>query len=539
MAKGDGKLSRHLRAVLHADMKDYGGIMGEDEARAIASIEDIRAAFQEAVPLRGGVFEVSGGDSFLAIFESAVEAVEAAIDIQHELMAPSAGRALPITIRIGMHLGEVVRSDYGFMGDSINIAARIQAIAAPGGISLSDDLFRAVRSRLRTVTFRDMGFQELPKIGEPMRVHAVVLSPSPHGAAAPVAGAAPPDSPVAGEGERRTGVLRRGLLAAGLVAVAGGWAARDRLAAWIGIDQAPQPVVLGVMTVRSRGDVPDWMNDVTRDGLNTVLSKSPALQVYSRQKIDFLCEKRGLKEIEAAEQLGITKMIAATLSAVGEGLDLDVQVIDIRTGFIDSSYEMRGSEKQLIEMQNDAAIAVMKALKIPVDEVEVRKLLARRTNDRLEDYKLLTESMGGVVAEEPARKDPRSQIPWRSLLGSVGPRAALAATGAEQEIRTLLDRYRSALEAEDLAQVEALHAALPDPMRQALTRYFQNATRLKVQFSKVDILVEGDEALATFTRTDDFLDGETGLPVHLEVRVSNTVEKRDGAWKLRGLRKPS
>jgi hypothetical protein len=190
-------------------------------------------------------------------------------------------------------------------------------------------------------------------------------------------------------------------------------------------------------------------------------------------------------------------------------------------------------------MQNNAAIDVMRALKLPIDVTELNKVLAKRTNDRLDDYKLLTESMGGASEEEaPPPGPPHSRAPrweWPSL---VGPRSAFAAASDEDAIRALLEQYRAALESESMPQVEAVHVRLPDAMRDALSRYFQNARRLQVHFSKVDIVVEGDEALATFTRSDDFLDAETGLPVHLEVRVSNVVARQGAAWKIRGLKGP-
>jgi ketosteroid isomerase-like protein len=279
------------------------------------------------------------------------------------------------------------------------------------------------------------------------------------------------------------------------------------------------------------------MSDVTRDGLNTVLTKQATLQIYSRQKIDFLREKRGLSEIEAAEQLGISKMISATLSGTASSLALEVQVIDIKTGLIEASHEGRGSEQQLIEMQNDAAIEVMRSLKVPIDE-DLARLLARRTNDRLVDYKLLTESMGGGGEARPTGKDPQSRIPAARWLAHLAPRDARA-DADEAAIRALLERYRLALESESMAEVEALHVAMPEPMRDALRQYFENAKRLRVTFSKVDILVEGDEALATFTRSDDFVDATSGMPVHLEVRVSNVVARKAGEWRIQAIKKPA
>jgi ketosteroid isomerase-like protein len=166
-------------------------------------------------------------------------------------------------------------------------------------------------------------------------------------------------------------------------------------------------------------------------------------------------------------------------------------------------------------------------------DADLTRLLSQRTNDRLEDYRLLTESMGGVVEEEAPRSEPQSGVSGRG----VGPRDAWAGAD-EAAIVRLLEGYRVALEAEDLAAVEALHVALTPAMREALRKYFQNAERLQVAFTKLDILVAGDEALATFTRADDFVDTSTGLPVHLEMRVSSVVTRDAGAWRLRGLKKP-
>jgi adenylate cyclase len=540
-------MGRRLNAVLLADMKDYSALMEEDEAHAIAGVDDIAAVFQRVVPRRGGRFEISSGDRFFAIFESAVEALEAAIEIQRDLAVIGSRGGRPLAIRIGIHLGEVVNTAFGPQGDSINIAARIQAIAEPGGISVSEDLYRAVRNRLTDVAFRDTGLQTLKNIRERIRVYAVVVS----------------WRPVSPEADRVHGrlrslldwsIARRDLVIGGaaLAAAGTGWVVWHRFPTGVGritgrfglpplVPSAGQPLVLGVMAVSTRGEVPAWMSDFTRDSLNTVLSNQPSLLVFSKQKIDFLSEKRGLGEIEIAELLGIAKMVSASLSEVDSGLSLVVQIIDIKTGLIEGSQEVRGSEKQLIEMQNEAAVDVMRALKLPVNQADLQALLAKRTNDRLDDYKLLTESMGGGIESEPPmeepRKEPHSALP-RPWLALVTPRDAEASEVDEAAIRALLERYRVALESEDMAMVESLHIALPSPMRDALHRYFQSAAHLKVQFSKLDIVVEGDEALVTFTRSDDFLDAETGTPVHLEVRVSNVLARQDSGWKIRGLQKP-
>src|SRR5262249_45020310 len=120
MADDEGRMSRRLNAVLLADVKDYSALMGEDEAHAIAGIDDIAAVFQRAVPRRGGSLEIGSGDRFFAMFESAVEAVEAALEIQRELAVAGSRGGRSLAVRIGIHLGEVVQTAFGLQGDSIN-----------------------------------------------------------------------------------------------------------------------------------------------------------------------------------------------------------------------------------------------------------------------------------------------------------------------------------------------------------------------------------------------------------------------------------
>lgn len=90
-----------------------------------------------------------------------------------------------------------------------------------------------------------------------------------------------------------------------------------------------------------------------------------------------------------------------------------------------------------------------------------------------------------------------------------------------------------------MSGLDAIHVSLEEKQRQGLRRYFDNAEGLKVALSDLQVLVEGDEALATFTRLDSFTDARSGREVHLEVRLSSLLAKLDGHWKIRGLKKPS
>jgi ketosteroid isomerase-like protein/TolB-like protein len=285
--------------------------------------------------------------------------------------------------------------------------------------------------------------------------------------------------------------------------------------------------------VSAQADVPGWMQDNTRDGLNTLLSKVPRLRVFSREKIDFLRERRGLSEIEVAETLGIQKMIVGSLAMDGGDVVLEARVVDIATGILDASESARGHPDGLIELQNALAADLLGALRVPLSADERTMLFARRTRETLDDYRRLADTFG-EAPERPAPPPNRGKTSWLP-----GPRAAWADTAADAEpaIRTLLEAYRAALEKEDVEAVAAVHVELGPEQRTSFARYFDSAEDLHVTLSNVDVLVEGDEALATFTRRDVFRDRESGKPVELEVRLSSVVVQQDGRWLMRGVKR--
>jgi len=310
----------------------------------------------------------------------------------------------------------------------------------------------------------------------------------------------------------------------------------------------PEPgkeLAIGVMQFESQGSDPELvsMRQATRDSLNTILSKVEELNVYSKEMIDFKCDKQGLHEIEAAQQLGITKMVSGTVSMKESDMQLEVRIIDIATGHLDASLPLQGPRDGLIKLQNDIAVALLTALNVEMTPGRREKLFAHRAKATADDYDMLYDTFGEFVEDEdekePSASLPSSMLPWLAL--RVAP--VWAAEGAPSDdraaINQLLEQYRAALETENMEQLEAIHVSLGDKMRQGLERYFENAEGLKVELSDLQVLVEGDEALATFTRSDSFKDTRSGREVHLEVRLSSLLAREDGEWKIRGLKKPS
>ncbi|MFN8545260.1 MAG: adenylate/guanylate cyclase domain-containing protein [Candidatus Binatia bacterium] len=549
--------TRRLCGVLLADISGFSRLMGEDETRAMAALTRIREVFLTVVPRRGGTLDVQVGDCFVALFDSAVDAVESAIAIQTALASGPAGD--PVRIRIGIHLGEVVRDGAEVFGDSINIASRLQTIARPGGIALSEDVYRAVRSRV-DAPFRDMGPKTLKNIRDKIRVFEIVpdvggggrLATPSHEAAAgplrPVLLAATGVAAIALLGlagfelaSRRLGTVAPAAAPAGAPPVSAPAAAPagvTPIAAPKPHPTAEQPVVVGVMNIAARGEVPDWMRDVTRDGLNTILSKVTGVRVYSRQKIDFLRDKQGLSELEAAEKLGIGKMISGALTMDKGQVALELQVVDIASGLLDTSERVIGSAAELIELQNRLALNMLGAMNVALSAEERDVIFAKRTNDTLDGYRMLADTFGGAPpsgAPSPPPTTPRqSGSSWPTW-----PAVAWAEADGPDEaaIRTVLSQWAAALQSKNLDGVAAVSVAMDDTQRAALARYFENADRLQVSVGDLDVLVAGDEALVTFTRKDAFLDKRSGREMQLEVRLSAELARQAGNWKMRGIKK--
>jgi CHAT domain-containing protein len=336
---------------------------------------------------------------------------------------------------------------------------------------------------------------------------------------------------------------RRALLAAGtLLAALLGLALFRRFGvpgASRSIGESP-PVVVGVMEIRDlHGNAPRWMLEVTRDGLNTILSKVEGIRVYSKQKIDFLRLKRGLSEIEVADTLGMSKMVSATLAVAETTVRIDVEIVDIASGLLEAAESARGSADELVDLQNQIAVKTVHALGVAPTTAQLDQILANRTNETLDAYRLLVETLPAQPAE---RKDaPRSpggadsDNSWLDL-----PSSAFAQeVGAEEAaIRRLLEDYRGALEAKSVERLAEMQVEMQEVQRDALRRYFQNVRDLTVRIVDVELLVAGDEALATFTREDAFTDAPSGRPMHLEVRTEQKLVKVDGSWKILGAPEP-
>ncbi len=191
----DSALKQRLAAILAADCAGYSRLMAADERATVTALDAARKVFRTHIErCQGRVIDMAG-DSVLAVFETAAGAVSAALSVQQRLaeLLADVPEERRMRFRIGVHLGDVIEKPDGTVyGDGVNIAARLEGLAAPGGITVSDAVHGAVRSKL-AASFTDQGEQTVKNIAHPVRAFRVHASGVPPHGPVPQAAGVPHD----------------------------------------------------------------------------------------------------------------------------------------------------------------------------------------------------------------------------------------------------------------------------------------------------------------------------------------------------------
>src|SRR5437763_5309229 len=176
MLVGPGELRQRLTAILAADVAGYTRLMAADAAATVAALDEARALFRREIEAHAGRVVDMAGDSVLALFESAGGAVQTALAVQSalEVRSTETPEERRLRVRIGVHLGDVIEKQDGTIyGHGVNVAARLQAKAAPGGICMSGALYESVKEKL-PVGARFAGRQHLKNIDEAIALWQVL-----------------------------------------------------------------------------------------------------------------------------------------------------------------------------------------------------------------------------------------------------------------------------------------------------------------------------------------------------------------------------
>ena len=163
-------MQRSLAAVLVADVAGYSELMGDNTEATLSALKRLRSeVFRPAVASRSGRVVKSMGDGWIVLFSAAADAASCALQIQ-ELLASDVSRGAPkMLLRLGLHLGDVFEDDEDVFGDGVNVAARLEELARPGTIAISDAVFGSLDGTLRP-SFDDAGEMQIKNISKPIRV---------------------------------------------------------------------------------------------------------------------------------------------------------------------------------------------------------------------------------------------------------------------------------------------------------------------------------------------------------------------------------
>jgi adenylate cyclase len=321
--------TRKLVAILVADVVGYSRLAGADEERTLARLRGLRGdLFDPAIAAHHGRIVKRTGDGSIIEFRSVVDAVRCALEVQNGLIERNAG--LPperrIEFRVGIHVGDVVEeSDGDLMGDGVNIAARIESIAKPGAICLSEQAYWQVKGRL-DLKVNDLGATQLKNIAEPVRVYSVdVAHPAP---AKPI----------------KSGIVRRPLamVAAGIVAsiaITSGVgffliANRTATVATTAANPAePARLSIVVLPFTNLSDDPsqDYFADGVTENLTTELSRIRNSFVIARNTA-FSFKGKNIDARDIGRQLGVRYVLEGSVQRDQDRVRVNAQLIDAGSG---------------------------------------------------------------------------------------------------------------------------------------------------------------------------------------------------------------
>ena len=287
--------TRKIAAILVADVVGYSRLACADEDRILARLRTLRSdLIDPTIAVYNGRIVKRTGDGSLIEFRSVVDAVRCAIEVQNAMVERNAGVSQDrrIEFRIGIHLGDVVEeSDGDLMGDGVNIASRLEGIAQPGSICISEDAYRHVKARLDLLS-TDMGSTQLKNIAEPVRVYSLQVGVVPQ---------ATPSMLADDHGSPRPGVPNK-----------------------------PSIAVLAFNNMSGDAEQ-EYFSDGISEDIITDLSRLSELHVIARNS-SFVYKKAAVSVPDVARALGVRYVLEGSVRKVGNRVRVTAQLIDASNG---------------------------------------------------------------------------------------------------------------------------------------------------------------------------------------------------------------
>src|SRR5215831_1117376 len=343
--------TRRLAAILAADIAGYSRLMGVDEVGTAQALREHRSAADPLVAEHGGRIVKTTGDGVLIEFGSVFGAVECALGLQQLAAERNAGTPAERRMewRIGVHLGDVLIEGDDILGDGVNIAARLEGIAEPGGICISEDAFRQVRGKL-TAEFVDMGEQSLKNIARPVHAFAVRL-----GLRASGAGERPAFQPTP-----------------------------------LPLPEKPSLVVLPFQNMTGDAEQEYFVDGMVEE-ITTAIARLPWLFVIARNSA-FTYKGRAVDVKQVAQELGVRYVLEGSVRKAANRVRITGKLIDTATGAHIWADRFDGALDDIFELQDQVASSVAGAIAPKLRQSEIERA-SRKPTESLDAYDLYLRAL--------------------------------------------------------------------------------------------------------------------------------------------------
>ncbi|WP_049823602.1 adenylate/guanylate cyclase domain-containing protein [Bradyrhizobium sp. WSM2254] len=361
---------RKLAAILAADVVGFSRLTGADEDRILARLRALRSdLIDPTISIHNGRVFKRTGDGALVEFRSVVDAVRCAIEVQSEMIERNAGLSAErrIDFRIGIHIGDVIEeSDGDLMGDGVNIAARLEGVAEPGGVCLSGAAYEQVRGKLKH-EFLDLGERELRNIARPVRAYRVVMDKDDTKSEA----ATPEKS-------------------------------KPRLA----LPDRPSIAVLPFQNMSDDASQEYFADGMVED-IITGLSRIKWLFVIARNS-SLVYKGKAVDIRQVGRELGVRYVLEGGVRKAGDRLRISAQLVEAETGAHLWADKYDGAREDIFDLQDKITECVVGIVEPSVRKSEIERALRKRP-ESLDAYDLVLRALPHMQARMP--KEARIAIP--------------------------------------------------------------------------------------------------------------------------------
>jgi len=381
MTGDDTKLKRKLAAVLFADAVGFSALTNEDEEGTYRQLRAHLDRIADIVAAHNGAVVNYAGDAVLADFATASEALAAAAEIQRALATENVGLTdeSKVQFRIGINLGEVILDRDDIYGDGVNVAARLEGLAQPGGICISQSVHAAVGKKL-ALGYRDIGMRRVKNITEPIHAFQVLLEP-----------AAAISSP---QFSRNRLVIGAAALCVSIVIGAAIWFQPwKHFGGQMGQNEAAvMPVTdmpsVAILPFQNLGGDPkqDYFSDGITNDIITDLSRFSNMFVIASNSV-FTYKGKPTMVKDVGRELGVSYVLEGSVQRAGQNVRINTQLIDVTSGrhLWANRYDLKLDD--IFAVQDEITKSIVAALQVMLTEDEQARVARQYTSD-LQAYDL-------------------------------------------------------------------------------------------------------------------------------------------------------